>query len=461
MQPLECWRAAIGAVMVAGAAVALGARADAEAKAMELLAHHDLGGNGDGGEGMAIQERDGRRILYLAHEGQKTCLSVVDVTDPKAPALLNQLPSPGPGVARCNSLGLAGDILAVANQTLKPGQKPAGMWLLDLSDLSRVRRAKSLGDLSLAFFGTSGARSRGLHWLWFVDGKFAHLATGAADFTPTNGQDDQLYLVVDVRDPRKPREAGRWWLPGTRDSDRCLPGCLPRRQRIDDGYRAHDIHLYPERPDRAYVGYIDGGAITLDVSGLSDVSTGRAQSFSLRLMSRLDYSPPFPAWTHTFQPFFSRGLAVISDEAISEKCADAPKLVWIADIRDETNPIIVATAPAPQNVSALCARGGRFGAHNLHPNFPGPTSARLENTFVASLFNGGVRIYRLVDVALPGAPPRVEEVGFFVPAAPPGNPTGTIQINHAIVDEKRLIYANDRISGGLYILRYTGAPPLD
>src|SRR5206468_5907418 len=146
-------------------------------------------------------------------------------------------------------------------------------------DPARVERARTLEDLSLGFFDTSGPHSRGVHWLWFVDGEFAHLSSGAADFNPTNPQDDQFYLAVDVRDPRKPREAGRWWLPGTRDSDRCLPGCLPRRQRIDDGYRAHDIHVYPERPDRAYVGYIDGGAITLDVSGLSDVSTGRAQSF--------------------------------------------------------------------------------------------------------------------------------------------------------------------------------------
>src|SRR5438552_4154328 len=159
---MDRWRGAIGAGMLAAVAAAVGARADAEAKAMELVAHHELGGNGDGGEGMAIQQRDGRRILYLAHEGQKTCLSVLDVTDPKAPALLNQLPSPGPGVARCNSLGLAGDILAVANQTLKPGQKPAGMWLLDLSDLSRVRRAKSLGDLSLACFDTSAPPPRGV-----------------------------------------------------------------------------------------------------------------------------------------------------------------------------------------------------------------------------------------------------------------------------------------------------------
>jgi len=464
MKALRHWTSAVSIAVLAATAPAAPARAvtGAEAKAMELVAHHELNGNGDGGEGLAIQQRaDGRRILYLAHEGQKTCLSVLDVTDPKAPALLNQLPSPGPGVTRCNSLGLAGDVLAVANQTVKVGQKPAGMWLLDVGDVSRVQRARGLSDLGLAFFDTSGPRSRGVHWLWFVDGEFAHLSTGAADFSPSNAHDDQFYMIVDARDPRKPREAGRWWLPGTRTGDGCLPACLPKRQPIDDGYRAHDIQVYPQRRDRAYVGYMDAGAITLDVSGLEDVRAGRVQSFSPRLVSRLDYSPPFPAWTHTFQPLFGRGLATVSDEAIGDRCADAPKLIWIVDVRDETTPTIVATAPVPQNVSALCTRGGRFGAHNLHPNFPQPTSAQLKNTFIGSFFNGGVRIYRVVDVPLPGAPPRIEEVAFYVPDAPPRNPSGTIQINHMIVDEKGLIYAADRITGGLYILRYTGKDPLD
>src|SRR4051812_42152711 len=94
----------------------------AEAKDIEQVSQLNLNGNGDGGEGLALQQRkDGRRILYLAHEGQKTCLSVVDVTNPKAPVLLAQLPSPGPQVTRCNSLGLSGNVLAVANQTLKAG----------------------------------------------------------------------------------------------------------------------------------------------------------------------------------------------------------------------------------------------------------------------------------------------------------------------------------------------------
>jgi hypothetical protein len=434
----------------------------AEQKNMSLVGHSGLNGHGDGGEGMAIQQRsDGRRILFIAHEGETTCLSMVDVTHPEAPALVNQLPSPAPEVTRCNSLGLSGNVLVVANQTMKTGQSPAGMWVLDVSDMERMQKARSMQDLALSFFDTSGPNSRGVHWLWFVDGEFAHLSSGARDSNPSNLKDDQFYLIVDVRDPRHPREAGRWWLPGTQKSDGCLPVCLPARHPIDDGYRAHNIEVFPEQPDRAYVGYMDGGGIILDISGLAGVRAGRDNRVSPKLVSRLKFSPPYPAWTHTVQPLFGRGLATVSDEAVKEKCTDAPKLIWLVDIREETNPVIIGTAPLPENAGDLCARGGRFGAHNLHPNLHGATSAQLKNTFVGTFFNGGVRIYRLVDVPVPNAPPQIKEIGFFVPPAPPGNSTHTIQINHAIVDEKGLIYATDRISGGLYILKYTGQEPLD
>jgi hypothetical protein len=69
---------------------------------------------------------------------------------------------------------LSGNVLAVANQTLKVGQKPAGMWLLDGSDLARVKRARSLDDLKLAFFDTklvqgfSMVTCRAWHqWRWW------------------------------------------------------------------------------------------------------------------------------------------------------------------------------------------------------------------------------------------------------------------------------------------------------
>ncbi len=52
-----------------------------------------------------------------------------------------------------------------------------------------------------------------------------------------------------------------------------------------------------------------------------------------------------------------------------DDAADWPKLVWVLDARDETNPVPISTCPMPP-VEAFAKRGGRFGAHNLHENMP-------------------------------------------------------------------------------------------
>ena len=195
---------------------------------MVLVGHNDLNGNGDGGEGLALQQfPDGRKVLYLAHEAPARCLSVIDVTKPEAPVMVNQLPSPAPGVTRCNSLGLSGTVLAVANQAAKAGGKLAGMWVLDVSSFDQVKNARTLDDLKLSFFDTSGPQSRGVHNLWFVDGEFAHLTTGMPDFSPTHEQDDQIWVTVDLRDPRRP---GKWAAGGCPARARAIGAC-PRACR--------------------------------------------------------------------------------------------------------------------------------------------------------------------------------------------------------------------------------------
>lgn len=392
---------------------------------MRLLAHHALGGFGNCGEGMAIQlASGGRRVLWIAHESPPKNVTAVDVTDPRKPAVIAQTDLPHREM-RSNSLDLVGHLLVVAYQTSRPGMTPAGFEIFDVSDPAKPR--------SVATFDASGPASRGVHHLWFVDGSYVHMASGAADFVPRNAKDDQCYRIVDVRDPTRPREVGRWWLPGTREGDAEPPPA--RHQRMDSGFRAHNTNVYPRRPDRAYLGYLDGGAIVLDISDMARP----------RLLARWDYHPPFPGFTHTVLPLFEPNLLIVTDESIADGAADWPKLVWVVDAREETNLVPISTCPlrAPDD---FARRGGRYGAHNLHENRPAPGSWVSETVIVGSFFNGGVRAYDVSD------PYRPEEVAYYVPSAPRKSRAGAIQINDVFVDERGVVYAVDRLTGGLYVI---------
>jgi hypothetical protein len=391
---------------------------------MTLLSQDRLLGHGNIGEGISLQlARDGRRILWLAHESAPINFTGVDVSDPRFPRVVVQTRLPHRNV-RSNSLEVCGDILAVAYETSLHGQTPAGFELFDIAHPEAPR--------PIGFFDCSGASSRGVHQLWFVDGRTVHFAGGAADFTPRTLLDDQFYRAVDVSDPTRPRELGRWWYPGTREGDDAPPP--PRHPRFDTGWRVHNTNVYPDRPDRAYLGYIDGGAVILDISDIARP----------RQVGGWNPNPPFPGFTHTMMPLPDRDIALVSHESVHPDARDWPKLVWVMDIRREDNPVPLSTLPLPP-VEEFGYRGGRYGAHNLHENRPGP-SFRSDRLVFGSYFNAGVRVHDVSD------PFRPEEVAFFVPEPPSGSRYPSVQINDVYVDENRVVYAVDRFSGGLYVL---------
>ncbi|MDH5747832.1 MAG: hypothetical protein OEY85_00830 [Rhodospirillales bacterium] len=399
---------------------------------MKLIGHNTLEGFGGIGEGMAIQDtRDGRRIMWLAHEGPPKNFTGVDVTDPRKPKVIIQTELPHKNV-RSNSLEVTGDILAVAYQTMGPagvtepglGLTPAGIELFDITDPENPK--------TISFFDCSGPSSMGVHQLWFVDGEYIHFAGGAADFIPRNPKDCQFYRSIDVRDPSKPKEVGRWWMPGTREGDSEDPP--ERHPQFDNGFRAHNTNVYPERPDRAYVGYLDGGTFILDISDKANP----------KMVGSWNPHPPFPGFTHTVLPLFDRDLIIATDECVRDGGQDWPKLTWVLDARKEDNLVPISTFPLPP-VEDFGRRGGRYGSHNLHENRPGP-AFRSSTIIFATYFNGGVRVF---DTSNPFRP---EEIAHFVPKAPEGSRAGAIQINDVYVDENQIVYAVDRFSGGLYIL---------
>ena len=204
------------------------------------------------------QTANGRRILYLAHESEPKDFTGVDVTDLANPKVAVQTDLDH-GHLRSNSLSILGDTMLVAYQSQQHGQPGTGMGVYDISNPEDPKR--------IAFYDAQGPGSRGCHCLWWVDGNYAHLATGTPDSRPTDPKDDQFYVIMDVSNPANPREAGRWWLPGTQEGDDAPPP--DRHPYLDVGHSVHNTNVYPNRADRAYCGWKDSGVITLDISDVS------------------------------------------------------------------------------------------------------------------------------------------------------------------------------------------------
>ncbi len=133
----------------------------AEALNMRLLSHNTLNGFGNVGEGISLQlAKDGRRILWVAHESAPKNFTGVDVSDPRNPKVICQTDLPH-NTVRSNSLDIVGNTMAVAYQTQTWGEKPAGVELFDIAD---PENPKSMG-----FYDASSPWSRGCHQVWMVE----------------------------------------------------------------------------------------------------------------------------------------------------------------------------------------------------------------------------------------------------------------------------------------------------
>ena len=87
---------------------------------------------------------------------------------------------------------------------------------------------------------------------------------------------------------------------------------------------------------------------------------------------------------------------------------------------------------------------GRYGAHNIHENRPGPLSLGSNTLVYATFFNAGIRVF---DTTNPFQP---QEAAHYFPQTPEGADANGINDVH--VDENGMMYVVDRLQGGLYIL---------
>ncbi len=371
----------------------------ASASGLRLLAHHDLGGCGDG-----MQVIRWGNALYVGHTGTTgTGTSILDVSDPAHPALVAQWPAPAH--SHSHKVQVAGSLLLVNHEKFPYRGKAAGPHS---AGLAVYRLDQPLRPRQVGFWASGG---RGVHRVVWAGGRYAHMSA-----TP-DGFRDRIWVVVDLTDPARPAEAARWWWPGQRDDE--LPS-WPEGER----YAAH--HALTDG-DRAYLGYDDAGLVILDVADITRP----------RQVGQLSW--PGGGSTHTCLPLPGRGLVVVTDEQVNDGPQAPRRDIRVIDISG-ASPRVAAVCPQPRGEFARLP--GRFGPHNLHENQPG--SYRSTRLVFATYFSAGVRVYDLADPAQPA------EAAHWVPEPPTGQPAA--QINDLFVDASGLIWATDRVGGGLYVL---------
>ncbi|MEE2821534.1 MAG: hypothetical protein VYA53_00975 [Acidobacteriota bacterium] len=370
-------------------------------------------------------QRVGNKV-YLYGAGIKGGPDVImDVTDPTHMKVVNTIPMPDNGTG--GQIQVADNLLVRSENDLNrtgPIAERRGIAIYDVSDPLKVRYLSNISYETV-------------HRGYYPGGRYIH---GTAQ---PKGFKGNIYVIIDIQDPRSPREIGRWWMEGQAAGE--TPSWNPRGV-------AGRLHgpAYPVG-DRAYLSYYNAMVI-LDISDLSQP----------RQISKLVFSPPFNVGipVHTVFPLLDRQLAFVAGEATGQECRGEMPMAWMVDLRDEGNPLPISTFPIPTPPSEypfrdFCAKllpesvasritdmiaparpsDWRFGPHNIQHV---PRWGRMRSDIIyLTYFVAGLRIF---DISNPFAP---REVGYFI--APDSLADGPVKFHDLMVDhDSGIIYVNDQ-----------------
>jgi hypothetical protein len=409
-----------------------------KAKGIREVAYVDVGGGGGSaghvhrhgagmepvtwfdcaGGGQVVVENN---IAYVGNMRNPHGTLIIDVSDPRHPRQLASLSMPEG--THSHKVRVSGDIMITNREVLGAhalnGETPpegynGGLSIYDVSNPSKPRLITNWETTD-----KPGARyARGVHRFDF-DGRYAYIS-------PTmDGYIGNICMILDLKDPAKPEEVGRWWMPG-----QWIAGGEEPTWKGD----AHKCHHPLRYGNRLYTSYWQGGFVILDIDDMSKP----------KLVSGLDWSPPFPWPTHTALriPFKIGGrdflLATDEDVFRQEDYFKYPAaFLWMVDISDEKHPQPISTYQVEDMPDTPQPR--MTGCHQ-------PCEKVTGAEIPVAWFAHGLRI---IDISKPHA---LKEVAYFMPDVPQGS--DRVQSNDVTVDDRGLIYLLDRVRG-LHILERT------
>jgi hypothetical protein len=308
--------------------------------------------------------------------------------------------------------------------------------------------------------------SRGTHHFNF-DGPYLYLG---AEY---EGYIGKILVILDVRDPSNPVEAGKWWLPGQKTPEEDAirdwehqPSFSRPVVKNDDGKWTKQVGMhYPTvQDDIAYLSYHQAGLILLDVSDRSNP----------KLLSRTDYllpgadstNPDIAACqaaagrdeaacgnTHAAKRVPGTDLLMVSDEYFT--CPFGH--VRIFDVADARNPKLLSHYTTDQNAACdpdnpmQAADAARFPRRPPSSHLGNPLS---DDVYLMAWYGNGVQA---IDISDPTHPVSAGHFNYRI-----DRDLGSEQPEYAgsdtydiILGRDGYLYASDGTSG-LRVLRYTG-----
>jgi hypothetical protein len=428
------------------------------ARNVRRLGHLDLPGAG--------QVNINGRYAYVGHIPNKQDLgtSIIDIADPANPRVVATV-NVGDLASHSHKVRAAGDIMVVNHErNMTPvgrraeqmpgvrrelrealGRDPTRAELAQRLDITEanvveVEAAEKQPYRSGGFriFDISDrTKPRLIHYQltggggvhrFDMDERYAYISTEMDGFLGA------MLVTYDMRDPQRPQEVSRWWLPGQHIAAGEKPTWSGKRHRLHHALRFGD---------EMFASCWHGGIRIVDVSDMSTPKT----------VASYNYHPPFPEPTHTFMPVPARiggkRIALSIDEEDQAQSANEEEArrgrlhagISLFDVTDYANVKPLSLFEVSELDSPFARTpGARFGAHQFHE--------RMTGTLVHAVwFGGGLRI---IDIADPMAP---REVGYFIP-----DPVGgrvAPQSNDVMLDDRGLIYVVDR-HVGFDVLEFNG-----
>ena len=511
--------AAAIAGMMAGQVLARddhGIHQSGEQKNMRRVGHVDLQGR------VAYQPNvivypDGRTIAFVGtHNGSRpnplkpgspvepNGTMIIDVTNPSRPVEKSHIPVPvAGGQAQMARMCLGSDLPGGSNGHVYllrniQGSSASGYEIWDVTDVSNPAKVASL----------TGIRSTHKDW-WECKSGIAYMPGSKDVAAPNRWRTSQSMLVYDWSNPplagapvpaNYPKYIRTYGLVGAHpDGTGTAPNSLhgpistfehPRaglplaRATGPDDAVGNRIYLAWGVGDDGVLQIVDrkkllppayGGSWVGDADRPTKEDLESAQTgFFLMSPDQGGHTsmPVFgmtPASYAKYAEFKTRDIVLLSSEATSNRCQEAPHWSFLVDVTVENSrnsppgtrveqnpwhgPMVLSTISVDPRLGEkyprgnYCDRGARYGVHSSEENFRNPYYGRV--TFLA-YFTGGVRAW---DIREPQAP---VEVAFYVPESNANTAADGYMTNNLEVDNRGYIYATDRNGAGLDILELTG-----